>query len=91
MRVEGVTFMAKNSKAKLPTYDTLWHIQHGHQMVIQACQVSLSIALGIALHHFSSFLTISSPKTKTLAFIFFFLHEAFKEEEIAIFIFFQGP
>ena len=58
-------FMAKNSKAKLPTYGILWHVQHGHQIVIQAFQVSLPIALGIALHHFLSFLIISSQKTKT--------------------------
>jgi len=49
-------FLSKNSKAKLPTYGTLWHVQHGYQMVIQACQVSLLIALGLALNHISLFI-----------------------------------
>ena len=80
-------FLAKNPKAKLPTYNTIWQIQddlyYGHS--------SLSLNTSIALHHFPSFLTIFSPKTKTWTFILLHLHETLKEGEASIFIFFQAP
>jgi len=88
-----VPFMVKNSKDKIPIYDSIWNVHHDYQMVIHVVNLILS-TLSLIKFHLDQALKpylFTSPKNQTWN-----LHSPLlctsssREGEESIFFFFQA-